>query len=61
MLQVEETSEKDLEPIYLSYISRLLSQVNSVNKDNNQTQRAVLDMMDSINESKDRLVLVKVY
>ncbi|KAM5180874.1 keratin, type II cytoskeletal 80-like [Mantella aurantiaca] len=54
MLQVEDTSEEDLEPIYLSYISRLLAQVNSVTKQNNQTQRSLLDMMDSINDIKDK-------
>ncbi|XP_018426427.1 PREDICTED: keratin, type II cytoskeletal 80-like [Nanorana parkeri] len=54
IVQVEDTSEIDLEPIYLSYISRLLAQVNSVNKQNNQTQSSVLDMMDSINAIKDK-------
>ncbi|XP_072261718.1 keratin, type II cytoskeletal 80-like isoform X3 [Pyxicephalus adspersus] len=54
MLQVEDTTETDLEPIYLSYISRLLGQVNSVTKKNNQTQRSLLDMMDSVNDVKDK-------
>lgn len=54
MLKVEDTSETDLEPIYLSYISRLLGQVNNVTKKNNQTQGSLLDMMDSINDIKDK-------
>ncbi|CAI9557506.1 unnamed protein product, partial [Staurois parvus] len=54
MLQVEDAPESDLEPIYLSYISKLLAQVNNVTKKNNQTQRSLLDMMDSINDVKDK-------
>ncbi|XP_075055236.1 keratin, type II cytoskeletal 80-like [Mixophyes fleayi] len=54
VLQVEDNSQKDLEPIYLSYISRILAQVNSVNKKNHQTQRGLLDMMDSVNDRKDK-------
>lgn len=56
MLKVEEDSEKDLEPIYLSYISRLLGQVNGVTKRNNQTQKNLLELVDSVNETKDKLV-----
>ncbi|XP_068123350.1 keratin, type II cytoskeletal 80-like [Hyperolius riggenbachi] len=54
MLKVEDNSEVDLEPIYLSYISRLLAQVNSVTKKNNQTQGSLLDMVDSVNDIKDK-------
>ncbi|XP_063813126.1 keratin, type II cytoskeletal 80-like [Pseudophryne corroboree] len=54
MLQVEDNSEKDLEPIYLSYISRLIAQVNSVNKKNHHTQRSLLDMMDSVNDRQSK-------
>ncbi|XP_040281925.1 keratin, type II cytoskeletal 80-like isoform X2 [Bufo bufo] len=54
MLQVEDNSEKDLEPIYMSYISRLLGQVNGVTKRNNQTQKDMLQFMDSVNDVKDK-------
>ncbi|KAM4048142.1 keratin, type II cytoskeletal 80-like [Anomaloglossus baeobatrachus] len=54
MLQKEESSEKDLEPIYLSYISRLLGQVNGVTKRNNETQKNLLDVVDSVNDIKDK-------
>ncbi|XP_069826267.1 keratin, type II cytoskeletal 80-like [Dendropsophus ebraccatus] len=54
MLQEEDNSEKDLEPIYLSYISRLLGQVNGVTKRNNQTQKNLLEFMDSVNDIKDK-------
>ncbi|KAM4699916.1 keratin, type II cytoskeletal 80-like [Discoglossus pictus] len=55
MLQVQETKpETDLEPVYLSYLSRLLAQVNKVSQDNHQTQRNLLDMLDSLNEKKDK-------
>ncbi|KAM4796520.1 keratin, type II cytoskeletal 80-like [Rhinophrynus dorsalis] len=54
LLQVEESSQNDLEPVYLSYISRLLGQVNSVTQNNHQTQRSLLDMMDSLNDIKDK-------
>ncbi|KAM8976242.1 keratin, type II cytoskeletal 80-like [Pelodytes ibericus] len=55
ILQVEnEASSKDLEPIYLSYISRLLGQVNSVTKNNHRIQTDLLDMMDSVNDTKDK-------
>ncbi|XP_075706193.1 keratin, type II cytoskeletal 80-like [Rhinoderma darwinii] len=54
MLQVEDNSEKDLEPIYLSYISRLLGQVNGVTKRNNQTQKNLLELVDSVNDIKDK-------
>uniref|UniRef100_A0A8C5LR15 Keratin 80 n=1 Tax=Leptobrachium leishanense TaxID=445787 RepID=A0A8C5LR15_9ANUR len=52
MLKEEKDSEKDLEPIYLSYISRLLAQVNRVTQKNHQTQVTLLDMMDNINDNK---------
>ncbi|KAM3935113.1 keratin, type II cytoskeletal 80-like [Leptodactylus fuscus] len=54
MLQQEENSEKDLEPIYLSYISSLLGQVNGVNKRNEEIQRSTLEMVDSVNDIKDK-------
>ncbi|XP_044143249.1 keratin, type II cytoskeletal 80-like [Bufo gargarizans] len=54
MLQVEDNSEKDLEPIYMSYISRLLGQVKGVTKRNNQTQKELLQFMDSVNDVKDK-------
>ncbi|XP_056416408.1 keratin, type II cytoskeletal 80-like [Hyla sarda] len=54
MLQEEDNSEKDLEPIYLSYISRILGQVNGVTKRNNQTQKSLLELMDSVNDIKDK-------
>ncbi|XP_063284606.1 keratin, type II cytoskeletal 80-like [Pelobates fuscus] len=54
MLQDVKDSQIDLEPIYLSYISRLLGQVNRVAQKNHQTQTNLLDMMDSISDVKDR-------
>ncbi|XP_053564320.1 keratin, type II cytoskeletal 80-like [Bombina bombina] len=55
MLQsVEDTPVQDLEPIYLSYLSKLLAEVNRVSKDNHQTQRSLLDMLDSVNETKNK-------
>ncbi|XP_053312241.1 keratin, type II cytoskeletal 80-like [Spea bombifrons] len=54
MLQVEENSQKDLEPIYLSYISRLLGQVNRVTQKNHHTQFNLLDMMDSVKDNKNK-------
>ncbi|KAG9491799.1 hypothetical protein GDO78_000350 [Eleutherodactylus coqui] len=55
MLQVsEDKSDEDLEPIYLAYISRLLGQVNGVTKRNNQTQKSLLELVDSVNDIKDK-------
>ncbi|KAM9319878.1 keratin, type II cytoskeletal 80-like [Gastrophryne carolinensis] len=54
MLQVENTSGADLEPIYLSHISQLLAQVNDVTKKNNEKQRSLLDLVDSVNDIKDK-------
>ncbi|OCT93017.1 hypothetical protein XELAEV_18016083mg [Xenopus laevis] len=56
MVQTEETTQTDLEPLYLSYISRLLGKVKNVTQNNHQTQRQLLGMMDSINDVKDKLV-----
>ncbi|KAG8585222.1 hypothetical protein GDO81_004925 [Engystomops pustulosus] len=54
MLQVENNSDKDLEPIYLQYISSLLGKVNGVTKRNNQTQKGLLELVDSVNDVKDK-------
>ncbi|KAE8627065.1 hypothetical protein XENTR_v10006860 [Xenopus tropicalis] len=54
MIQTEETTQTDLEPQYLSYISRLLGEVKNVTQNNHQTQRQLLDMMDSVNDMKDK-------
>ncbi|XP_041440407.1 keratin, type II cytoskeletal 80 [Xenopus laevis] len=54
MVQTEETTQTDLEPLYLSYISRLLGKVKNVTQNNHQTQRQLLGMMDSINDVKDK-------
>lgn len=54
VLQEQKDSQKDLEPIYLSYISRLLGQVNRVTQKNHERQGTLLDMMDSTNDTKNK-------
>ncbi|OCT95937.1 keratin, type II cytoskeletal 80 [Xenopus laevis] len=54
MIETEETTQTDLEPLYLSYISRLLGEVKNVTQNNHQTQRQLLGMMDSVNDVKDK-------
>ncbi|MEE6472192.1 hypothetical protein FKM82_009527 [Ascaphus truei] len=54
ILQVEDDSQTDMEPVYQSYISRLLGQVNAVTQKNHHIQRNLLDMMDSVNDMKDK-------
>ncbi|XP_030054078.1 LOW QUALITY PROTEIN: keratin, type II cytoskeletal 80-like [Microcaecilia unicolor] len=52
--EISQSNQIDMEPLYQTYISKLLKDVTKINKENNDIQSKLTGMMDSVDDFKDK-------